>query len=487
MPGRLINKIAQMVTVDYCRLTFVENPDGFLLNDDVCRLLQQVQNIEIVKGSQLTLRIHFELNFKQDTGNKYVYICDNVHSLLPDMAKEGVKLVFLISDVFPLFADKSLVRKQTVDVLEVLYSKYAAKRIPLAEGQSILNGICREVEEKRRLSVTTFLYRMNVVEKNWNKLPETIHNLSTIIEEAINAGIIDELWNEIGSVNQRFQQWIDQSYFSTLASNALIAPKSVNRILPHLKANYHQDDKLALVVVDGICYWQYLILKKHLSKKGYNIGDNATVSWLPSITMLSRQAIFRGEMPKQDYLQNPQNEVKLWKDYWKQNGFSDFEIQYLYNTDEFIINDGVKRLAYVTVEMDEKMHSASDLKELHLLTEYWCTRIVSQIDAIINKGYTIYLTTDHGNVLAKGWRSMKQEEKVYLFKDGSRGARHLIYTDLTEQNRFVQDNTELNLLRHDKWLCIRDDRCFANAKTKKITHGGSHFMEVAIPFIKITK
>ena len=85
MPGRLINKIAQMVTVDYCRLTFVENPDGFLLNDDVCRLLQQVQNIEIVKGSQLTLRIHFELNFKQDTGNKYVYICDNVHSLLPDM------------------------------------------------------------------------------------------------------------------------------------------------------------------------------------------------------------------------------------------------------------------------------------------------------------------------------------------------------------------------------------------------------------------
>ncbi len=82
---------------------------------------------------------------------------------------------------------------------------------------------------------------------------------------------------------------------------------------------------------------------------------------------------------------------------------------------------------------------------------------------------------------------MKQEEKVYLFKDGSRGARHLIYTDLTEQCRFVQDNADLNLLCHDNWLCIRDDRCFTSEKAKNITHGGSHFLEVAIPFIKITK
>ncbi len=82
---------------------------------------------------------------------------------------------------------------------------------------------------------------------------------------------------------------------------------------------------------------------------------------------------------------------------------------------------------------------------------------------------------------------MRQEEKVYLFKDGSRGARHLIYTDKEEQNRFASANAEPSLLSHDNWLCLCDDKCFASNKTKKITHGGSHFMEVAIPFIKITK
>lgn len=487
MPSRLITKIAKMVTVDYCCLTFVENLDGFLLDDDVCSLLRQEQNIEVVKGSQLALRLHFELRFKQNTDGKYVYLCEDADALLPDMKREGVRLTFSISDVFPLFADKSLVRKQNVEVLEQLFVKYVTKRVTMVEGCLILKNINREIEKNRSLSVATFQYRLNLIANDWSKLPETISSLSEIIEEAISASVIGELWNDIDAINQKFQQWIDQSYFSIFASNPLFAPKSVNRILPHLKANYHQDDKLALVVIDGISYWQYLILKKYLSKRGLNTTDNAIVSWLPSITMLSRQAVFRGEMPRQDYQQNPQNEAKLWKEYWKQNGFSDFEIQYLYSTDNFHINDGVKRLAYVTVEMDEKMHSASDLKELHLLTEYWCTRIIPQIETIINNGFTIYLTTDHGNVLAKGWRSMKQEEKVYLFKDGSRGARHLIYTDLTEQRRFVQDNADLNLLSHDNWLCMRDDRCFASAKAKNITHGGSHFMEVAIPFIKISK
>jgi hypothetical protein len=56
MPSRLIDKITKMVTVDYCRLTFVENPNGFLLDDDVCNLLLQ-KNIEVIKESQLDLRI----------------------------------------------------------------------------------------------------------------------------------------------------------------------------------------------------------------------------------------------------------------------------------------------------------------------------------------------------------------------------------------------------------------------------------------------
>ena len=48
MASRLIDKVTKMVTVDYFRLTFVENPDGFLLDDEVCSLLRQEKNIEVI-------------------------------------------------------------------------------------------------------------------------------------------------------------------------------------------------------------------------------------------------------------------------------------------------------------------------------------------------------------------------------------------------------------------------------------------------------
>ena len=201
MPSRLIDKVTKMVTVDYCRLTFVENPDGFLLDDEVCSLLRQEKNIEVIKGSQLALRIHYELHYKQTQSYRYVYICNDVNSLLPDMKREGVKLSFSISDVFPLFADKNLVRKQTIDVLEILYSKYATKRVLLTEGDSILKAINKDVEDKRSLSVATFQYRLNMIADDWNKLPETIGNLSAVIEEAIGVGVIGEIWNDINVIN----------------------------------------------------------------------------------------------------------------------------------------------------------------------------------------------------------------------------------------------------------------------------------------------
>ena len=57
MASRLIDKVTKMVTVDYCRLTFVENPDGFLLDDEVCSLLRQEKNIEVIMKKIIFLLI----------------------------------------------------------------------------------------------------------------------------------------------------------------------------------------------------------------------------------------------------------------------------------------------------------------------------------------------------------------------------------------------------------------------------------------------
>ena len=291
--------------------------------------------------------------------------------------------------------------------------------------------------------------------------------------------------DDIEQINNQFQDWLNEHYFAVLQSNPLLGAKSVNRILPHLAANYQHEDKVALMVVDGFAYWQYVVLKRYLEIQNIKTKDSTIVSWLPSITMLSRQAIFRGNTPTMDYKQSPENERKLWRSYWQGQSVSQYETQYISDDDEFAINEGVKRLAVVTVEMDKKMHSSYDYRDLLSLTENWCPRITEKIKTILKAGYTLYLTTDHGSVLSKGWRALSQVEKVFLYKDGSRGKRHLIYNNEEEYLRFTRENGELGMLAHDHWLCMRNNLCFARNNERMITHGGCHFEEVVIPFIKI--
>lgn len=485
---RLIDKVVQKITVNYCRLSIVGSHDGFLTQESVRSLLLREYGIEIVGGSNLQLRIHFELEYKAHLEAKYIYVCESIDTLLDDMRQEAYCCNFSISDVFPLFADKPLLRKQPFDVLEKLYEHVAWKKVTIMESRGVLVSVLQMMEQERKLSAKYMLAQLQAISIDWNQTKETMMALSNVISQAIKAGVYGEIEDEINAINQDFQDWINQHYFSQQNSSALLKARCVNKVLPYISSQYKREDKLALIVVDGLAHWQYAILQDYLMQQGLHPQGDVTLAWIPTITMLSRQAIFRGDYPLQDYKQSPENERKLWEQYWKKENFSPFEIQYLYDKDEFAINEGVKRLAYVTVEMDEKMHSSSDYKDLCSLTENWCPRMTEKIKLLLNTGYSICLTTDHGSILSHEWRKLSQVEKVFLYKDGSRGKRHLIYNNKEEQASFLEQNKgDVPLLSHDNWMAIRDNACFDNKNQTIITHGGSHFMEVVIPFIKIER
>lgn len=487
--SKLIDKIVQKITVDYCRLTIVGNQDGFLTKADVRHLILQQSGIEVVVGSNLQLRIHFELEYKQHPEARYIYVCDSLETLVDDMRQEAYVTTFSISDLFPLFADKSLLRRQRVEVLERLYAQMPLHRISMSEGRNVILSLQQEVEAEKHKSGSFTLSQLQAVQVDWNKrMTETISSLSAIIAQAIQDGVYDAIENEVVRINETFQTWIDAHYFAMQNTNPLLSAKCVNKILPHLEAQYKPDEKLALLVVDGLSHWQYHLLKTYLQQQGIVTREQVTLAWLPSITMLSRQAIFRGANPLPEYKQNPENERKLWFQYWQQRGMPSFDIQYISDKDEFAIDEGVKRLAYVTVEMDEKMHSSTDYKDLCSLTENWCPRITEKIKTLRNAGYDIYLTTDHGSVLSHGWRKLSNVEKVFLYKDGSRGKRHLIYNNKMELKSFFEQNKEkIPLLCHNDWLVVRNNACFENEGKTIITHGGSHFVEMVIPFVKIER
>ncbi|MBK6380091.1 MAG: PglZ domain-containing protein [Chitinophagaceae bacterium] len=56
------------------------------------------------------------------------------------------------------------------------------------------------------------------------------------------------------------------------------------------------------------------------------------------------------------------------------------------------------------------------------LTENWIDRskIRSIIKQLTEAGFRIFLTSDHGNIQAKGWRGLNGREKLGKNKSGSR-------------------------------------------------------------------
>jgi hypothetical protein len=104
---------------------------------------------------------------------------------------------------------------------------------------------------------------------------------------------------------------------------------------------------------------------------------------------------------------------------------------------------------------------------------------------LINNGYKVFLTTDHGNVEAKGWRRLTPQEKVYLYGDESRGKRHLIYDDANGMDELYNQMDHDNVWRYEDWIVWRNRESFSSKGCQEITHGGCHFLEVLVPFIKI--
>jgi hypothetical protein len=96
----------------------------------------------------------------------------------------------------------------------------------------------------------------------------------------------------------------------------------VSRILEHINAKPAK--KKALLVIDGMNYWQWNILAKHYLMLILNFTSNASLAFIPTITAWSRQAIFKGDKP--DLSADNSKEAKLFETYWLNQGVPGFQI-----------------------------------------------------------------------------------------------------------------------------------------------------------------
>lgn len=288
------------------------------------------------------------------------------------------------------------------------------------------------------------------------------------------------------ALNLRFQRFIDITYGSLFSLSGVRKPVVVSRILEHM--NSKPSKKKALIVIDGMNYWQWNVLGKEVLKAGLSYSSNASLAIIPTITAWSRQAIFRGDKP--NFEEDNSKESKLFHIFWQKQGVPSFQVEFKkFSVSEPLIIDNISNditvLGLVCNDLDEIMHgSILGNDQLETSTEQWVEKsnIVRLISQLKEKGFQVYITSDHGNIEAMGLKNLTNKDKVGAL---SRGKRHIIFSNETLLDSFVQENPFLQIGRKGFSIYLKNQDAFTNGNSTVITHGGSHLWEVIVPFISI--
>ena len=300
-------------------------------------------------------------------------------------------------------------------------------------------------------------------------------------------------------INTRFWEWMQQNY-SGLASIPSSLPATVQQII-HSIAKMRREEhirKIALIVVDGMAWNQWIPIRQTI-EQDFSISVSGTFAQVPTLTSVSRQSIFSGKAPVDfaESIETTAKESVLWKRAWQEEGIDSSLVKYEKGLglgkpeeikNQYYTNAEVLGLVVDTV--DQFVHGTlGSNMELHSRIQEWLKHgYLKQLlhDLVDELGFTVFLTSDHGNVECVG---------IQNINDG-------ILADMKGERVRIYPNEELRKKYLDKcpqataWgntsipenfcpMILHDNGAFAPVNKKLVSHGGVSIEEVIVPFIKI--
>src|SRR5690606_11903982 len=92
------------------------------------------------------------------------------------------------------------------------------------------------------------------------------------------------------------------------------------------------ETRIALLVFDGLAMDQWIQIREHLVGflPGFSANEGGCFAWLPTLTSVSRQALFSGLKPREfaNSIETTSKEPSLWARFWQEYGLRSPEIVY---------------------------------------------------------------------------------------------------------------------------------------------------------------
>ncbi len=307
------------------------------------------------------------------------------------------------------------------------------------------------------------------------------------------------------STNEVFSQWLAAHYFS-LINVPPTRPAMVHHVARRLARDVEtiRNHRVALIVMDGLALDQWVTVRPFVQPQDahFIMRESATFAWIPTLTSVSRQAIFSGKPPLYfpSSIHSTHSEEKLWKQFWEGYGLSRLNVAYqrgLGDGDpsrilDALIHPGKTQVVGLVVDKVDKIMHGMQLGSagMHNQIKQWCQEgfLAALINQLLDYGYEVWLTADHGNIQCEG--QGRPSEGVMA---ETRGERVRVYptpelrTQMAGSLPFAHEWPPVGLPPDYYPLVASGRDAFVNSGQTLVGHGGIAIEEVMVPLIQFAQ
>jgi hypothetical protein len=317
-------------------------------------------------------------------------------------------------------------------------------------------------------------------------------------------GIREDIRVFIRCTDECLEQWVTKHYADLPSLPMARGPVMLHHVPRYLAMNHiSQNEKIALVVFDGLAIDQWVQIRESLVKASdkFMFNERTCFAWLPTLTSVSRQALFSGLRPREfpDDIESTSKEPTYWKRFWQDQGLSPNSVYYrksikrnddLPELKEALSNPAIKVAGLVVDTVDEIIHGAV-LGKQGVATQIanWCESgfVTRLFQYLLEQDYQVYLTADHGNAEATGVGRINQGVSADL--KGERVRTYRNETMIAEAATANPDTLRVNVpgLPSDFIpLFARGRGAFVPKGDQVVVHGGMSLEELIVPFVKVS-